>query len=258
MIIIQDIYDFIDDFAPFSTQLDFDNAGLQIGHLKNGVTGVTVCLDVTQEAVAYAAQQECELIISHHPLIFHPLRTISSKSTEYLLCRLGISLISAHTNLDAASGGINDQLCDLLGLAEVRPLKAGAEDAVAMMRLGVLPQITTEQKLAQQVQAVLGSGVVRFTETKKPIDTVAVCTGAGGEYWEAAQKAGAQALITGEARHHELLGAQQADFCLMEAGHYATENIMVKKLSEMLSARFRDLRVFAYEGNDPASYQLVK
>lgn len=251
MITVRDIYDFIDDFAPFRTQCEFDNSGLQIGNMKNGVTGVTVCLDVTQAAVRYAAKNECELIISHHPLLFHPLRQIDSKSVAHTLCRLGISLISAHTNLDAAQGGLNDLFCDLMGLTEIRTVAEGEQ--TPLLRIGNTEQISAAA-LASQVKEVLDLPAVRFTDTPQEIDTVAVCTGAGGDFWELAAANGAQALITGEAKHHEVLAAKEAGFCLIEAGHHATENIVASKFSEMLSARFRDLRVFAYCGQDPVTY----
>lgn len=251
MLTVKDIYGFIDDFAPFSTQCGFDNAGLLVGNMDASVTKVTVCLDITRNAVGFAAENGCELIVSHHPVIFDPLRSVGTDNPVYGLCCNLISAVCAHTNVDAAPGGVNDTLAQILELTEVVPL---GDEEVPLARIGLLDEELSSGEFAEYVRQRLGAGCVRYTETKRPVRKVAVCGGAGADYMDAAIKAGADALVTSEVKHHQLLSARQHGFCIMDAGHFATERPIVSKLAEMLAARFKELEIFTYKTQDPAAY----
>lgn len=124
MTTIGEIYKTIDTFAPFDTQMDFDNSGLLVGAPSDPVTGVLVALDVTNAVVEEAREKGCNLIVSHHPVIFHPLGRIASDDVVYRLIANGIGVISAHTNFDVAAFGINTALADAMGLKNQRPLKS--------------------------------------------------------------------------------------------------------------------------------------
>lgn len=253
-----DIYDMLDDWAPFASQVRdhrmTDNAGLLIGDPQETISGVTVCLDITAEVVRQAVQNDCNLIVSHHPVIFSPMKTLPAGSVPYLLAQNGISAICAHTNLDAAAGGVNDTLAGALGLNEVVPLAEYADEQPPMARVGHLKNEYSAAELAAFVKDTLGCGMVRYTPAAGGIRRLALCGGSGADYLIAAKHAGAQALLTGEAKHHELLLARELDICLMDAGHFCTEHLIVNEIVKKLSARFGSVRVNAAKESEPALY----
>jgi len=244
MTTIQQIFDFIDSFAPFDTALPDDNPGLLVGGGRQQVTGIAVVLDITAQSIDQAIRQNCNLIISHHPVIFRPLCHINAGSIPHSLIRNGLNAICAHTNLDAAAGGVNDALAAALGLSEIESLsdpKTPGKPPIA--RVGTLPSPMNSEQLAQYAKAKLGTAAVRFTEGGKPVTRVAVCGGAGTDLIHPAIDGGAQALITGDVRHHEFLEARHNGFTLIDAGHFETEVVVVKPLCEQLKARFPELPV---------------
>lgn len=231
-----DIYNFLDSIAPFNTALPFDNAGLLVGEGQKEVKKIGVILDVTPEAVDFAAQNGIDLIISHHPVIFNPLKRLQTDSVPYLLAKYDIAVISAHTNLDAAKGGVNDALAKALELENIAPLAENdGGDFPPMGRTGTLKRpmsdrdfaIFVAEKLATKAKTVLSG---------KEIAKVALCGGAGEDFITPALKAGADALVTADVKHHNLLLAKSLGLCLIDAGHFETENVVVPILAEKLAA----------------------
>ena len=250
MATVNEIYAQIDRMAPFATQMDFDNAGFLVGRGETEVKRLLVALDITEEVAGEAAELGCQLIVSHHPVIFHPVKALTDQSvTGRILLALSenrIAAICAHTNLDAAEGGVNDILCKLMGVQDVRPL-----DTLA--RIGRV-RATTAPQLAQTCKDVLGAHV-KLVDSGKPINTLAVVGGAGGDFLPAAVAAGADALLTGEASHHVALDAKHAGLSLLVAGHYATEMPIVPVLADKLAKRFAGTRVLCSRRNkDPFTY----
>ncbi len=238
---VGNIYDTIDSIAPFDTQLDFDRAGLLIGSREMPVTGVTLCLDVTKAAVEWACEHGSQLIVSHHPLIWEPIKVVPEGSVVYMLIANRMAHIAAHTNYDKAACGVNYHLAKCLGLCEIHPI----EDCDIAME-GRLPQAMTAEQLAALTAARLG-GNVRFTNSAKPIERIAVIGGSGGDYAAELRKLGYDALITGEAKHHELSDAADNDFTMITAGHYETEMVAIPPLAERLSMEFPDVRFDIYK-----------
>lgn len=251
---VEEIYTFLDGWAPFATRLSMDNAGLLVGSRTAPVTGVTVCFDITADVVRQAEKAGHNLIVSHHPVIFHPLRRLEGESVPYLLAAGGMSAICAHTNLDAAAGGVNDVLAAALELQEVRPLPDGEENTPPMARIGRLAQPMSPAVFAAYVKEKLGCGGVRYTDPGREIRRVAVLGGSGADLLETAAEAGADALVTGEARHHELLLAGVLGISLVDGGHFCTEQKIVQELCRRLSAAFPDLSVAAAKEVEPAKY----
>lgn len=251
-----EIYDFLDGWAPFSTQASYDNAGLLIGSRERQVRAAGVALDVTSETLADALEKGCDLIITHHPVIFRPVRSIGDESLPARLIRSGTAVISAHTNLDAAEGGVNDLLASLLGLLQVEKLAdPGAPALPPGARMGLLPRPLPAGDLARLVKDALCAGGVRFTGREGLVERVAVCGGAGADdFMGPAMAAGCGALVTGEAKHHQWLQAREANFCLIDGGHFSTEQIVKKELAARLSQAFPELRVCLLEESDPAQY----
>lgn len=250
---VKDIYSFLDRLAPFSTQCAWDNAGLLVGDANASVQKIGLCLDITSPMIEQAAALGISLMVSHHPVIFTSIQQVHTTSPVHALIRHGISAICAHTNLDLASGGVNDTLARQLGLLDICPL-ADTADALPLGRVGRLAQPLSPRALAQKVKSDLTCGGVRFVKGRSPIETVAVCGGAGADLLDAAAAAGADALITGEAKHHELLLAQQLGLTLIDGGHFCTEHGVLYPLKEKLAAAFPACEVYILQEAEPASY----
>lgn len=346
-VFVRDIYRVMDQMAPFSLSMDFDNTGLLVGDEDAEVTGVLLALDCTSAVLEEAQKKGANLILTHHPIIFKGIKSVRADSVVYQAIRRGVHVISAHTNLDIAQGGVNDCLAHQLGLSDLRGLtvtnsklyqkivafvpethwkavydamtSAGAgtmenyagcaylthgegtflpmegadpflgtlgkqetvqevriemvcppqktKEVVAAMkqvhpyevpaydvmenqaitqtetlgRVGTLNHPLTPQELAQYVKERLGGGSIRYTEGCAPITTVAVCGGAGDSEVESALRCGAQALITGEVKHHIFLEASRCGMTLIEAGHFETEDVVLDPLKERLASQFPNL-----------------
>lgn len=217
---VQTVYDWLDGFAPFDTAEAFDNVGLLLGDFASPVDKVLFCLDATLAAVEEAISLGVQLIVAHHPVMFGGIRHIDYTGVEgRALCGMigaHISLIAAHTNFDKAPGGTGDSLAQVLGLQKPEPL----DDFI---RMGTLPQPMEGEMLAEYVTKAIGAPVRLLGRPKQPITRVAVGPGAYGEGACIALRAGAQAYIVGEIKHHELLDACTQGLVVLDAGHYATE-----------------------------------
>lgn len=253
MIKANDIFRFLDTLAPFDTRFSWDNAGLLVGDADAVVEKIGLCLDITPAVVAQAESQGVSLIVSHHPVIFSPIKKVLAGSVVYDLIRHGITAICAHTNLDMAAGGVNDTLANKLGLSDLRPL-ADDESPLPLARIGKLDHAYAPRELAEKVKRDLACGGVRFVEGGSPIETVALCGGAGADLLIAAKAAGAHALITGEAKHHELLLAKEMGITLIDGGHFCTEHGVVYTLHEKLTAAFPTCSIVIFDEPEPASY----
>lgn len=241
MIRVQDIYDFLNEIAPFDQQESWDNSGLLVGDPAQRVETAAVALDITPESVNLAEQAGAQLFVSHHPVIFHAQKRLPAREPAYLLARAGMSAVCAHTCLDVAQGGVNDVLAERLGLAGVSPVPA--EEGAPLLRIGTVEPMTAPA-LAEWVARRL-HGAVRMASdgAARRITCVAVCGGAGADLMAQALAAGADAYVTGDAGHHDFLEARQMGLTLLAAGHYETENPAADVLAERLNARFPSLGV---------------
>lgn len=238
---VEAVYQAIDAVAPFSETMDFDNTGVLVGDRQAEVTDALLCLDVTPRILREALECGAQLIISHHPVIFSPLRSAPSGSMVYELVKSGVHVISAHTNLDKAYPfGVNHALAEALGLQNIRGAVADGQSYIAYM--GDLPQEMTPEAFGLQVKEALGLKSLRYTPVNKLIRTVAVVGGAGGDYAEAAAENGADAFVTGEVKQHEAVAARQRGLALYEAGHYHTEILYRQMLADYLTAHCPGVR----------------
>lgn len=236
---IQVVFDWIDSVAPFESQEDFDNAGLQLGSPDQPVKDILLALDVTPRVIAEALKLKCDLIISHHPIIFSPLDSLRlDRYVPRILAELiknDIGLIAAHTNMDKSPFSGSMAVMKALGLNNIH-------EADAYTLTGDLP----EPLPADKVQALIAQGikgaVVRYGDAQRLISRLAVAGGAYSEGYLAAQNAGAEALLTGEVRHHHALEAAEAGVVLFEGGHFATENLMMKDLAQGLQSGLNALK----------------
>ncbi len=249
---VQIVFELLNQMAPFDTQMGFDNAGVLIGSKEKEVHKIGVVLDVTPDAVSYAAENGIDLIISHHPVIFSGLKSIDENSVVYGLIQKGICVISAHTNLDAAEQGVNQTLAEVLELKQIQPLGLPGEPTPPMARVGDLQKEMTCEELADWVKEKLHTRV-KFVNTKAPVLRVAVCGGAGEDFIEPALKVGAQALITADVKHHNFLLAGALGLSLMDAGHFETEQVVVPALCRQLANKV-DVPVVQIPQKSPVEY----
>ncbi len=236
---VRDILEFLDSVAPFNTALPFDNVGLLVGNEQDEVNGILVTLDCFDEVIDRAEDLDANLIITHHPIIFSPLKTVTEEGLVYKLIEKKISVISCHTNLDIAEGGVNDALCSALGLYDVQTF--AAEDGF-LLRLGELDEAEDPYSFAKQIKEKLGGGV-KFVAGNSDILRVAVCSGSGGDYLLDALKNGADALVTADVKHHLFIEAGRLGISLFDAGHFNTEDVVIAPLCRDLSAAFPEIPV---------------
>lgn len=238
---VQDIYAYIDGFAPFATQMDFDNAGLLVGDSQAEVSRVLLALDATMDVVCQAERKRCQLIVTHHPLIFHPLKAVRPEDpTQAIVTRLirkNIALVCAHTNLDAAPGGVNDVLMECLG-GKVTGVLEPMGEGYGMGRVGELKEPMEPKAFAAMVKKALGAKAVRATLGRGPVKKLAVCGGAGSDLLDLAVSLGTDAFVTADVKHHEFLAAQALGVTLIDGGHFSTENPVIPALVERLRGAF--------------------
>lgn len=252
MIKVKDIFDYINSFAPFDTQCQWDNSGLLIGDADKEVKKIGFALDMTKEVLLDAVNNQVDLIVTHHPVIFTPQKAFLKGDIAYELALNGISVISAHTSFDCAKGGVNDVLCELFGLINIEGVES-EECAVAMARIGELPfsDELTSLQLGKLVAQKLDTSP-KVVVSDKPVRKVALCGGAGMDFFVDAVKMGADAYITGEAKHHELLMAQDMGITLIEAGHFETENPSVEYLRTYVQKQFSQTKTIILKQTRPA------
>lgn len=236
MITIKDILNFTETFAPLETQMEFDNSGLLVGNGDTKVTKALVTLDITNEVVEEAVNLGAELVISHHPVIFSPLKKIQREDAVYKLIRNGIDALCLHTNLDLSPEfGVNTCLADAV---EVKNYMFADSECLL---IGELEKQTTTKEFAEIVKTALNCNGVRFTNGNKKIKTVAICTGSGGDYAPLAKEYNADVLITGEIKHNQILTANKLDIAVIDASHYRTEDIVIEPLCRKLAEKFPDV-----------------
>ncbi|MCR4622266.1 MAG: Nif3-like dinuclear metal center hexameric protein [Clostridiales bacterium] len=240
---VKDIYQLIDAMAPFSTQEAWDNSGLLMGESSRRVSGILFALDLTYPVAREAVERGANLIVTHHPIMFSGRKNLVEEDWEgKVLCQLvrnNISVISAHTNLDKASGGVSESLAKALGLKDIRTVE---DDEDGYLRIGSTDPQPLESFIGL-VQKRLRAPVRAYGDGNKLISIVAVAGGSAGEYAQAAKNAGADAFVTGEMRYHDCVALAQEGFATLQAGHDATERVVLEPLMERVSLELGKINV---------------
>ncbi len=231
---LKEIFEYINSFAPFSTQADFDNAGFLVGDENAEFSGGIVALDITDGAIEFAKKKGANLIVTHHPVIFEPLKSVTAESLVYKLIKNDISVISAHTNLDMAEGGINDTLCKILELENVSGIIPSGDCYEA--RIGELEALTPDE-FGNYLSGIF-SGSVKYVCGNRSIKRVAVCSGSGGSLLKDVAKSGADAFVTADVKHNVFLDASHLGISLYDCGHFDTEDIIISPLKVRLQEKF--------------------
>ena len=234
--------DALEQFAPLPLQEDYDNAGLQVGLTEVEVSGALLCLDVTEAIIDEAVEKNCNLVVSHHPLIFHKLRRISDEDAVQRTVRKAlehhVTVVSMHTNMDAVEGGVNYKIAEKLGLRDLHfigkrqtvEVKSLSDDNMPVCKrhggegvIGEFPEMVAADDLVLMLRQRFEVECVQCNQLlRREIRKVALCGGAGSFLLDEAIRAGADAFITGEMHYHEFFGHdQQIQICVI--GHYQSE-----------------------------------
>ena len=250
MTTVQDILQYVETLAPRSMKMDWDNVGLLCGSRNAPVTKVLVALDPFEHVCNEAAAWGAELIVTHHPLIFQAMKSITDDTSIgrgiLTLCRNGISAMNAHTNLDQAPDGINDVLARTLGLADIQVIDACGVDEDGrewgLLRCGQVTEQPLNSFLAE-VKNRLGCQGLRYVDGGKPVRKVAVGGGACAGELRAVAKAGCDTFVTSDVKYNQFWDAKELGLTLIDAGHFHTENPVVAVLAEKIADQFPEIAV---------------
>lgn len=250
---IRTVVDALERFAPLPLQESYDNAGLQIGLTEAEVSGVLLCLDVTEDVIDEAIKKDCNLIVSHHPLIFHKLSQISNNSyVERCVIKAiknDVAIASMHTNIDFAFGGVNYKIAEKLNLSSL--VKIGEEKTLEGVNgseglMGTLPEPMAADDFIILLKKVFNVECVQANQLlRRPITKVAVAGGSASFMLNAAMVAGADAFITGEMHYHEYFGTEQ-QIQIAILGHYQSEQFtteVFRSIIEPLGVRCCDSEI---------------
>lgn len=248
---IHELYRFLDARIPASLSCEWDNDGLMCCvDGEREAKRVLIALDITAAVVEEAIKGNYDVILSHHPLIFHPLRALNTtdpvakKVIE--LMRAGIAAMSFHTRLDAVAGGVNDTLAVALGLLNVEPF---GENGETIGRIGTLPTSMPLDDFAERVKAVTEAPTVQISDAGMPVSRVALLGGGGAGDADAARAAGADTYLTGELKHNQLTDAPEYGMNLIAAGHFYTENLICDRLASLVREADPNAEVYITNSN---------
>ncbi|MBE7001683.1 MAG: Nif3-like dinuclear metal center hexameric protein [Ruminococcaceae bacterium] len=235
-----DILHFIESIAPTDLKLEWDNVGLLCGRGDKEVRTVLVALDPFTHVAHEAAEVGADLLVTHHPLIFHPLSSVTDQTTVgraiTALISHDITAVNAHTNLDCANGGVNDVLAELLGLTDVSVI--GHDH---LLRAGFVD--STLPEFLQQVKNALGCNCLRFVDSGKAVHKVAVGGGACGSELADVIAAGCDTFVTADVKYNQFWDAKELGVNLIDAGHFHTENPVCAVLARKIQSQFPQIRV---------------
>lgn len=238
--LLKQIIDMIESVAPLSGQMEWDNSGLQIGHMDADITSVLCCTDVTEAVMDEAIQMGCGLVLSHHPLLFHGLKTIAGATYQERVVEKailhGVAVYSAHTSLDVVLRGVSARMADKLGVENYRILSPTGSPEVGLGVVGMLPKPLPVADFLQRVKDTFHVGAIRYTApARTTIRTVALAGGACGDLWEEALRSGADAYISAEFHHHELLAAAAGQMMVLDIGHFESEQFTKEIFRDILA-----------------------
>lgn len=246
---IHEITDALEALAPIPLQEEYDNSGLQVGVTDRGLTGVLVCLDITEQVVDEAIARGMNLVISHHPLIFKPLRQVSDRTWQQRCVTKavlhGIVLYAAHTNLDNADGGVNHRIAHLLGLRGLQWLEPKADTAgrtCGAGLIGELEETMDAEVFLRRVKDTFHVECLMHSDTAgRTVRKVALCGGAGSFLLGRAEAMGADCFITGEMSYHSYF--ENGGMVVAALGHYQSEQFTMDLMMDYLWGLFPGMKM---------------
>lgn len=253
---VKDVIRALEQFAPLPLQEDYDNAGLQVGLTETDVSGALLCLDVTETIVDEALSSGCNLIVSHHPLLFRKLSRISNETfVQRIVIKAlqhGIAIVSMHTNIDNAPGGVNFKIAEKLNMNGMQFFGASktAEGVTGGSGvIGTLTEALDAQTFIAQLKSVFDVACVQCNELlERKIRRVAICGGAGSFLLNDAVKAGADAFVTGEMHYHDYFDCEQK-IQIAVIGHYQSEQFTTELFRSIIEEKCPGVRCFIAQTN---------
>lgn len=232
---VGDILEFTETFAPVSSAADFDNCGILVGDKNHPVIRAVLALDITSGVVAEAKRKGAQLIISHHPIIFNPLRKVEKNSVVYQLIKEDIAALCLHTNLDISPVfGVNTILAQALDIKNGRFVEG------TFAYIGEIDRPVTAEKFALMAKEKLNCRGLRYTH-RDSVKKICVSSGAGAEEIFTAIDHGCHLFLTGEMKHHLFIEAMEKNIAVVEVGHFKSEDIIIEPLAEKLRERFPEI-----------------
>ena len=258
---VRDITSLIEEFAPLSLQESYDNSGLIVGRLDDEVHKALLAVDVTEEVLAEAVAEGCDMVITHHPIVFHAMKRFNSASvTERCVeeaIRRGIALYAAHTNLDSAPQGMSWRVAEILGLKSVQVLQPTDDAGAGFGVVGELEDMLPSEEFMRQVMQKFGVKAMRHSDIVKPkVGKVAICTGSGGSLIGEALASGADIYITADLKYNDFMRHENS-IILADIGHFESEYCAIQILFDILS---KNLLTFAVRksvhSRNPVNYMV--
>lgn len=243
---VREITAVIEAFAPLSLQESYDNAGLIVGRADDEVSKALLAVDVTEDVIAEAVEQGCDMIITHHPIVFHPMKRFNSASqTERCVeeaIRRGIVLYAAHTNLDSTPQGMSWRVAQILGLKSVEVLQPTALEGVGFGVVGQLDEEVESQVFMREVMKRFDVKALRHSDLVRPtVKRVAICTGSGGSLIDVARSSNADIYLTADLKYNDFMRHENS-IILVDMGHFESEYCAIQLLFDILS---KNLCIFA-------------
>ena len=246
MVTVRNIDDFFNSFAPKELSESYDNDGIMLcENLDKRVSKVLCALEVTPELVSYACDNKFDLIVTHHPLIFNKLSRLDERyaDTTLRLIKSGITVLSYHTRLDSANGGVNDCLANLVGLSDVHGFGG---DSGVIGRVGSIEAMSFE-KFGKLLLSKLDCKNIRACDGGRRISKVALIGGAGKDFIFEAHLSGADAYVTSEIPHHLYAEAKRIGLSVFDCGHYYTENCIANQISALINKEFAEIETQVFD-----------
>ena len=257
---LNDIINIIEDIAPVNLKEDFDNVGLMVGDREKEVKKVLLALDCTLKVVEEAKENNVDLIITHHPLIFRRPNNITTDTIQgrkiIELIKNDISLYSSHTNLDSAKSGLNDSIPKLLGYDSSEILEVNKRDEKAGLgRIVTLDKPTTLDEIVDNVKKALNINNLRVVKGKEEVNKIAIINGSGQDFIGKAVSKGADCIITGDTTYHFASDYKEMGINIIDAGHFASEQIVFFNVMKNIIDKFTDIEfILSKVEEDPYTF----
>lgn len=252
---IKEVIDYLKELAKPESSLSWDNCGIQVGDLNANISKISVALTPTIEIIESAIKNQSNLLITHHPLIFKPLKfidvdTVIGKSI-HIAIKNELTIYSIHTSFDSAPTGLNYEIAKKLNLENISVFDE-------LSNIGTIGSFTKPLKLKTVIENVKNIlNLAHFTyvgDPEKAISKVAICTGSGGSFLSLVKEKSADLYITGDIKYHNAIDAKELDLALIDAGHHGTEILAVPFIANYISQKFDTLEVFELIERDPFNY----
>lgn len=257
----QEIIEFFDQLYPPEFAESWDNVGLLCGDSQKEIKKIFVTLDITLQTVKEAVAWGADMIISHHPILFHGIKQVDFKQEEgkiiVQLIQHQMVVYAAHTNLDMAPHGINRALAELFELRHVEVLEEDKRNKLfGTGHIGVLEKQTTLKEFAVRAKVLLSTPFVRVCgDLEQKVQTVAIVSGSGSDWISNAIQKGADVFVTADLKYHEALDAVAGGLCMIDAGHFPTERIVMELFQKKIEQQLKGLEIL--HSNQRDIFQLI-